>query len=431
MTVVRSEHQQILFKQGKISAAADWFRSEITAEKLLYWAFVGVFFSIPIGISPALICGVMALLLWVLSGTVFRVRFFFRESWFWPLVAFVMLQWIGLLYTPDLSGFGIRYAGKTYYWLFCLAIASLAFQLYRPEKFIYAFLAGLGINAVVGLAQLTGIIAPNQGWYSGFTRGFSSLSAFLVLGILMGSFYLRNPNQKTKRWGLLLLLIVYFGHLIILESRTGYLTLVLLSPLLVKNLFRRLNLLKAFLVCLLISGTILLSPIARNRVDLAMDQLKYHLNAEPDKAWGREYTVHQDRFYFWYGAVEIFLENPILGIGTGGYPTVLKERRNPSDPVIADPHNNLLYMAVSFGIVGILVFVWFFWELLRNAIKQRDTIPGYFILCTALVLLVNGLLNTTILDAGPLFLLSVAVGLQRGLPKFVQEQKHAERHGIA
>ena len=431
MTVLRSEHQHILFKQGKISAAADWFRSEITAEKLLYWAFVGVFFSIPIGISPALICGVMALLLWVLSGTVFRVRFFFRESWFWPLVAFVMLQWIGLLYTPDLSGFGIRYAGKTYYWLFCLAIASLAFQLYRPEKFIYAFLAGLGINAVVGLAQLTGIIAPNQGWYSGFTRGFSSLSAFLVLGILMGSFYLRNPNQKTKRWGLLLLLIVYFGHLIILESRTGYLTLVLLSPLLVKNLFKRLNLLKAFLVCLLISGTILFSPIARNRVDLAIEQLKYHLNAEPDKAWGREYTVHQDRFYFWYGAVEIFLENPILGIGTGGYPTVLKERRNPSDPVIADPHNNLLYMAVSFGIVGILVFVWFFWELLRNAIKQRDTIPGYFILCTALVLLVNGLLNTTILDAGPLFLLSVAVGLQRGLPKFAQKEKPAEPHGSA
>jgi hypothetical protein len=431
MTVPRSEHQQILSKQGRISAATDWFRCEITAEKLFYWAFVGVFFSIPIGISPALVCGVMALLLWVLSGTVLRVKLFFGESWFWPLVAFVILQWVGLLYTPDLSGFGIRYAGKTYYWLFCLAIASLAFQLYRPEKFIYAFLAGLGINAVVGLAQLIGIVAPKQGWYSGFTKGFSSLSAFLVLGILMGSFYLRNPNQKTKRWGLLLLLVVYFVHLIILESRTGYLTLVLLSPLIVKNLFRRLNLLKAFLVCLLISGTILLSPIARNRVDLAIDQLKYHLNAEPDKAWGREYTEHQDRFYFWYGAVEIFLENPILGIGTGGYPTVLKERRNPSDPVIADPHNNLLYMAVSFGIVGILVFVWFFWEVLRNAIKQRDTIPGYFILCTALVLLVNGLLNTTILDAGPLFLLSVAVGLQRGLPKFAQEEKPAEPHWSA
>ena len=230
---------------------------------------------------------------------------------------------------------------------------------------------------------------------------------------------------------MLLLVIVYFIHLIILESRTGYLTLVLLSPLIVRNLFRSLNLLKAFLLCLLISGTILFSPIARNRVDLAIDQLKYHLNAEPDKAWGREYTVHQDRFYFWYGAVEIFLENPILGIGTGGYPTVLKERRNPSDPVIADPHNNLLYMAVSFGIVGILVFVWFFWELLRNAVKQRDTILGYFILCTALVLFVNGLLNTTILDAGPLLLLSVAVGLQRGLSKFEQTEKGGEPLGSA
>ena len=422
MTVLRSEHQQIPLKQGKISAVTDWFKSEITAEKLLYWAFAGVFFSIPIGISPALICGVLALLFWVLSGTILRVRGFFRETWFWPVLAFIMLQWIGLVYSPDPGGFGIRYAGKTYYWLFCFAIASLALQLYRPERFIYAFLAGLGINAFVGLSQLAGLIAPKQGWYSGFTRGYSSLSAFLVLGILMSSFCLRDASEKAKRWGLLLLLVVYFVHLVILESRTGYLTFAFLSPLIVKNLFKRLSLLKAFLVCLLISGMILLSPIARNRVDLSIDQLKYHLDAAPDKAWGREYTVHQDRFYFWYGAVEIFFKNPILGIGTGGYPSVLKERRNPSDPVIADPHNNVLYMAVSFGIVGILVFVWFFWELLRNAIKQRDTILGYFILCTALVLLVNGFFNTTILDAGPLFLLSVAGGLQQGLAKFSHGQ---------
>jgi hypothetical protein len=80
MTVVRSEHQQIPLKQGKISAVTDWFKTEITAEKLLYWAFVGVFFSIPIGISPALICGVVALLFWVLSGTVLRVGFFSMKA---------------------------------------------------------------------------------------------------------------------------------------------------------------------------------------------------------------------------------------------------------------------------------------------------------------------------------------------------------------
>jgi O-antigen ligase len=84
-----------------------------------------------------------------------------------------------------------------------------------------------------------------------------------------------------------------------------------------------------------------------------------------------------------------------------------------------------LYMAVSYGLIGVAVFIWFFWEILRNALKERDTALGYFILCTALVLLINGLFNTTILDAGTVLLWSLAVGLQRALPKFAEARQSA------
>jgi len=306
-----------------------------------------------------------------------------------------------------------------------VALASLSLETLRPRTLINAFLFCLAVNACVGILQFAGFIAPKQGWFSGLTRGYNTLTVYLVLAILMCSFYFREANEWRKRWVLLLIMALYFFHLIILEGRTGYLTFILLSPLFVKTLFRKLNGWKVLLVWVLIMGSMSFSPIVRERFDLTVSELKYHMNAGTDKAWGKEYTVHQDRFYMWHGALQIFLQNPILGVGTGGYPAVLKEKSKPDDPIIAHPHSSILHMAVSYGLAGIFVFIWFFWEMLRNALKERDTVLGYFILCTALVLLVNGLLNTTILDAGTVLLLSLAVGLQGALPKFAQGRQSA------
>ena len=143
------------------------------------------------------------------------------------------------------------------------------------------------------------------------------------------------------------------------------------------------------------------------------------MHAEGDGAWGKEYTKHQDRFFMWYGAIPIFLENPFLGVGTGGYQTAMKQRGKPGDPDMAHPHNNLLHMAVSYGIVGIIAYLWLFVEIIRNAWEQKETPVGFFVLSAAIVVFVSGLFNTTILDVGTLFLLAVAVGLQQAFPKFV------------
>ena len=409
-----------------ISAATAFVKKrEISVEHLVFWCFAGVFLTMPVGTSPPIIVGVLGTLIWFFSGMFFRLKYLFKQSWLWPALAFIALAWVGLLYTPDPYGFGINYAGKTYYWLFCVALASLSLEILRPRVLINAFLLGLAVNACVGILQFAGFIAPKQGWFSGLTRGYNTLTVYLVLGILMCSFYFGEAKEWRKRWVLILLMALYFFHLIILEGRTGYLTFILLSPLVIKTLFRKLNGWKVLLVWVLIMGAMSLSPIVRERVDLTVSELKYHMNAEKAKAWGREFTTHQDRFYYWYTAFQIFLENPILGVGTGGYPVVVKEKGNPDDPVISHPHSSILYMAVSYGLIGVAVFIWLFWEILRNALRERDTPLGYFILCTALVLLINGLFNTTILDAGTVLLLSLAVGLQPALPKFVRSRQSA------
>ena len=164
----------------------------------------------------------------------------------------------------------------------------------------------------------------------------------------------------------------------------------------------------------------LLSPVVWDRIFWSMDQIKYHLNADSKLGWGKEYNEQEDRLYMWRGAIQIFIENPIMGVGTGGFPVVFQERGDPDWPHVAHPHNNFLYMAVSFGVVGILALIWFFWEIFRNAWEERHTPLGYFVFSTALVIFITGLVNTEIVDAATAFLLALATGLQNGFPKFAK-----------
>ena len=407
-----------------VSAALEFAKkTAIRSESLVFWCFVGAFLTMPMGTSPPLLFGGLAVFLWAISGMALRVKSFFKQRWLWPVLVLIALTWAGLLYTPDLGGFGIKYAGKTYYWLFCLSLASLSFEKVQPRWLINAFLLGLALNSCVGMLQLAGLIAPKEEWFSGLTRGYNTLTVYLVLAILVCAFYFRETEDLRKRAGFMALMILFFLHLIILEGRTGYLTFIILSPFMIKILFRKIIAWKLALACMVIIGSMLFSPVVNKRVDLTLRQLKYHMTGESDKTWGREYTVHQDRFYMWMGAIQIFLEKPIIGVGTGGYPKALKERRAPDDPLVAHPHNNILHMAASYGVIGIGAFFWLFVEILRNGWKQRDTLIGHLVLCSGLVLFVNGLFNTTILDAGTLLLLSLVVGLHRALPEFSQARQ--------
>jgi O-antigen ligase len=399
-----------------------WFKGKgIDSDKLLFYALVAAFFTMPLGTSPPTICGLLAVLIWIFSGRAIRLsHIYFENTWSWPVFLLIALPWIGLLYSPDPTGLGFKYAKKTHYWIYCLALASIVSGVFPPKRLIQAFLLGLAVNTIVAIFQVVGIVPLLKGEYRGVGPAYRTLSAYLVIGILMASYYFRKTEIRKTRFYLFLLMALYFFHLIVLKGRTGYFTFVVLSPLLVLNLLKRINLFRVSLICVLLFGSMLASPVVRDKISLTVNQLKYHLNVDANAAWGRAYTDQQDRFYMWYGAVHIFMEHPLIGVGTGGYQTYLKERGKPEDPLIAHPHNDFLYMAVSFGVVGIFAFLWLFREILKNAWEQRETTLGYFLFSTALVILVSGLFNAQTLDAGMAFLVAVTVGLQQGLPKFAK-----------
>lgn len=406
-----------------ISARTAWSRvRKITSDEWLFFAFFALFFSMPLGTSPPTICAALATLIWIFSGKITKIwDTSLKKTWFWPVLLLMILPWVGLLYTPDVGGLGIKFAKKTHYWVYCMAVASIGFGAFPPHRLIQAFLMGLTFNVLVGIAQFAGLVPVQQGlkgMYSGLGLQYSTLSTYLVVGVLMASFYFKKAADKKSQAFFLFLALLYFFHLIILEGRAGYLSFLILCPLVVHNFLKKFSRLQISLVCIALLASMFISPVVRDRVSLSIDEVKYHLNADPEKAWGREYTANQDRFSMWYAAVRIFSEHPILGVGTGGYQTVIKEMLGPEWPLIAHPHSNILYMAVSFGVIGIFALLWFFWEIIKNSLKERHTALGFFVLSTALVIFTSGLVNTQIKDAGTLLLLAVVTGLQNGLQRF-------------
>lgn len=419
-----------LFQHLSSLKTALLFRN-ISTDRLIFFLFIASFFSMPLGTAPPTVMSIAAAAVWLFSGLAFRSRdIYLKQSWCRPVWALILLPWICLLYSPDPTGIGMDYAGKTHYWVYAFAIAAVAGRV-NAEMFIRAFLAGLAVNALVGLMQLIGVYPPTSGWYSGFGRGYSTLSAYLVLGMLISSFYFRTLTDRRSKWLVLFLAGFYFFHLIILEGRTGYVTLVILLPLIIRNILARFNPVKIAAVCILLVGLMFLSPMVRNRVDLSVAELKYHLHTAPEKAWGREYTYHQDRFYMWYGAVKLFLAHPIAGVGTGGFQAARHTIGKPDEPLIAHPHNDFLYMAANYGLIGIAVFIWFFWTLLQNSWRERHNTVGYFVLSCGLVVLVSGLLNAQILDAGMAFLLAYSTGLQQYFRRFNESKSKSPTESVS
>jgi O-antigen ligase len=113
--------------------------------------------------------------------------------------------------------------------------------------------------------------------------------------------------------------------------------------------------------------------------------------------------------------VRIFLDNPILGVGTGGYQKAMEQfKDDPALPDVIQPHNSYLYMASSFGLVGLASLMWLFVMLLKKGWRNRDSTLGFSVLAFTLILVIGSLTSTTIIAYQTGTLMSVIAGIKIG-----------------
>jgi O-antigen ligase len=382
-----------------------FINKSVSSERLMLYAFCGAAFFVPASISLAMLFVFAATLIWLVSGRIYRdAGLWPGNAWILPVLAFAALPWIGLLYTNDLDA-GLYYARKTHYWIYAFVVASITSGR-NSDKIMNAFLAGLALTAVVYIFQSEGFV-PIRRYRIGGSINPITYSLLLVFGLLQMSYLINNTKQKRRRLILVLLVVLLFYTVSIVPGRAGYLALLLLSPLFAYKLLGQRHILKVALIMVLIVVSLFLSPTVRKEINEGRNDINEYKLGKINSSIGL-------RFHMWEGAARIFLENPLIGIGTGGYKSEMEKFEKPSikGMVFGHPHNSFLFVASSYGVAGLAVFFWFLSALLKTGWRRRASFAGFSLIAFVLIVIVGSLTDTQIIESHTAIMLSILTGLQ-------------------
>ena len=172
--------------------------SNTKTDDLVFSFIVLTFFLLPTGTAPPLISLGLAFLVWLFSGKIFQIKSIIKQSWFFPVIPFLILPWVGLLYSQNID-LGMDYALKTKYWIAVFITAGFAFDEKRLIILLKWFWAGLLTGAFLALIQFVGIMAPIKEEFLGFGIVHTLISMYLIIGILTASFYFKKAESRKAR----------------------------------------------------------------------------------------------------------------------------------------------------------------------------------------------------------------------------------------
>lgn len=128
---------------------------------------------------------------------------------------------------------------------------------------------------------------------------------------------------------------------------------------------------------------LLLGAVFLMGINLAQKQIGGSQNLASIKTVTESSISFLYRLDYWKGALQIFIHNPILGIGLGNFTQAYPKYQSSLWTGTTDPHNILVNILVSGGLVAGLAFIYFLWELLKSGLlikKSNDLIMiGYWL----------------------------------------------------
>ena len=395
------------------------FLKKINPDILIWAGYSGMFFFLPIATSPTVICGMFILTVWIVSGKFLKdIKLWLKSDMKIPMLLFILLPWIGLIYTPVLQE-GLNVALKTHYWLFAIALMPLLLSRIEapdpgikgnPDLIIKMFLSGLVVNSAISILQFLSLVPLKRGLPTGLLGGGSAhipFSLLLTTGILISSFYFLKARPWKVRLIYAFFMVQFFVTMSFIGARSGYMALILLSPLIVYNIIGRRHFFWILLGSIIIISLLFLSPTVQSRVSKIKDDLLQYKQGNVNTSIGL-------RLHMWEIALSEIKKNPLIGMGTAGF---IKSweiyKKDPSLPffIHGNPHNSFLYMMVSFGILGLLSFCWLLFIMLRNGWKKRDSSLGFAVFVFTMIFVIGSLVDTPLLSIAAAHAFSLFAGI--------------------
>jgi O-antigen ligase len=359
--------------------------------------------ALPFSIAFCHVALIAFLLVWIAEGGWTEKISTIKQSFILKLVlAFIALQLIGILYTEDLSNGWFSLEKKIFLFLVPIAIATSAVKFNEKEirllfySFTAACLAGVLVCVVNAIGQVNLyhngsvslqdvayfgssshqiIDSRHTLWlffsYIGLAKGINIhptyFSVYLAFSIFFVLYELMTGKNLTpvQKVALSFIIALFSLFIVCLSSRIVIISLISIYAILAaQSVFQRSLLRAACVIVLLamVSVLLYLNPVSRYRNIEEIGSSAFTIKEKSVYS-----TSAEIRASLWWLAWKSYTKSNLLfGTGTGNVTNVMKqtskqyEITNVMDTY--DPHNQYLFLLISHGIVGLIIFA--LWLLL-------------------------------------------------------------------
>lgn len=389
----------------------------------LFPLFALPLFAATLSTAAANIFGAFFLLAYIASGYWRDWRSFLSRPWFWPLMALLAINFLGMLWTQDTER-GLQLLLKLKWALYTLAGATLPWERRHFVLLVRLFLAGIALNALIGVLQMLNlypwrILGPGEGPLGNTDRIFLSMT--LTSALLWIAYDLKNKIVLSRALNIALAML-FFWQLVATGGRAGQLSFVLLLPLALWMLYPGRWRLWAMAVVTLGVVGLVTSPQVQKRIEEARTDIQLYQAGNAETSVGL-------RLVFWEGALLMAKEHPLLGVGTGDYKIEMARLHQlhliPDTPSFSEsthPHNSYLAYIADLGLIGLSIFLWFLWTATQEAWRNREQAAAWFKLAYMGIFLLGSFTDTLIWGFHNAF----ALGLIVAIPSILKPDSAAQ-----
>lgn len=362
-------------------------RHQAFMQRSQIWLFSAICFALPMKASFIYTLSALLLLAWALENQlVEKFRNILSSKLCLAFLAYFFAYVIAMLWTEETAS-GWKMVGRQ--------IPLLLFPLYwssakaeHKERYISSFLAGLCVCAVLAYYNLL-----QSHWFPQWPRGIQvnksigdtapfvdwiMYSPMLALGAYFSLRRVVVANGVGMRVHSLAIFCLLASNLVFSGGRAG---MVMFVAMFIALVFERTKArLKAFLICMVaisLAFTAMYSTVGffATRVNNAVTDLKTF-----DK---NKNTSIGGRFVFWTIGSQIFLQNPILGVGSGDLKKECARITSSATVDSYNPHNQYLMTGGTTGLLGLIpLFLIFYFAYTAGTDKRvKALLFGYAVLC--------------------------------------------------
>jgi O-antigen ligase len=373
------------------------------ARRVSQWSAIALGFSIPVSTALDNVLIVITLVAWMLSGQLRdAINYAFKnKQLLYPVLLFGLLA-LGTLYGDTVWREALSTLGKYNDLLLIPVFAIVLRDRDTRDKALLAF--AIAIAIVVVLSPLVRLdLLPALPFITGDATSPTVFKLKVTHSLLVafGAFLFvwfgstsRSPRLRAVWFALALLAVV--NVMLLVKGATGYITLGLLSVVLVWARLRGRGFAYGILAMAAMVAVLLATPNPfQDRVFRTVKEVR---EWRADTA-ASEGTSAGLRLEFYRGTLGLIAAHPFTGVGTGGFRTAYAQHVKGSGKAEThNPHNEYLHITAQIGLVGLVVLIAMFWQQWRSA-PRLDT-PMAQALARGLVLtMVAGcMVNSLLLD---------------------------------